>query len=386
MYDLKTCKICRTTKKITEFNKRAASKDGLDTKCRECYNKNKEILSGVKIKCSNCKKKKPEERFTKKQDTCNTCFDIAEAEELLKTGQKLCPTCKNVKITDEFGFRSDTRDKLRNQCKECEKVTRSKYVPQLIDNLPENKVCSKCKINKPITEYHKSPDSIIGVRSDCKICVKIYTDNFRKDNPYQKRDLSSEERDELNTKRRYYRNKNKEVLSAKNREYYSKNKDKAVNYRKTYFSKNRERLNEIEKDRMKNDLSFRLRKRLGNTIRNCFRGACEGNFKKANKTVNILNCSLLFFKGHIEDQFLDWMNWENHGNCKTNEFNCTFDFDHIIPISYAKTEEEIYLLNHWSNFQPLCSKVNRDIKKAIVYPCSNLELGITFWENRWEYT
>jgi 5-methylcytosine-specific restriction endonuclease McrA len=66
-------------------------------------------------------------------------------------------------------------------------------------------------------------------------------------------------------------------------------------------------------------------------------------------------------------------------------FGKEYDIDHIIPTSYAKTEEEMYLLNHWSNFQPLCSKVNRDVKKANVYPCTNLELGITFWEDRWEY-
>ena len=37
--------------------------------------------------------------------------------------------------------------------------------------------------------------------------------------------------------------------------------------------------------------------------------------------------------------------------------------DHIIPLSSAKTEEELYKLCHYTNLQPLCSKVNRDIKK-----------------------
>ena len=36
---------------------------------------------------------------------------------------------------------------------------------------------------------------------------------------------------------------------------------------------------------------------------------------------------------------------------------------HIIPLSSAKTEEELVKLNHYVNLQPLCSKVNRDIKK-----------------------
>jgi hypothetical protein len=38
--------------------------------------------------------------------------------------------------------------------------------------------------------------------------------------------------------------------------------------------------------------------------------------------------------------------------------------------SKCKSEEELVKLNHFSNLQPLCSKINRDIKK------DNLEYGI----------
>ena len=43
------------------------------------------------------------------------------------------------------------------------------------------------------------------------------------------------------------------------------------------------------------------------------------------------------------------MNWVNYGE---------WHIDHIIPISYAKSELEIYELNHYSNLQPLWSKDN----------------------------
>ncbi len=36
----------------------------------------------------------------------------------------------------------------------------------------------------------------------------------------------------------------------------------------------------------------------------------------------------------------------------------------IIPISSPKTEEDIIALNHYTNLQPLCSKINRHIKKG----------------------
>jgi hypothetical protein len=56
------------------------------------------------------------------------------------------------------------------------------------------------------------------------------------------------------------------------------------------------------------------------------------------------------------------MSWNNYG-LYNGEFYFGCDLDHIIPISSAKSEEEILKLNNFNNFQPLCSKINRDIKK-----------------------
>ena len=103
-----------------------------------------------------------------------------------------------------------------------------------------------------------------------------------------------------------------------------------------------------------------------------------GSNSKRKKSLEILGCSFEDFKNHIELQFESWMSWENRGNItKITRLNYSWDLDHIIPLSTAKTEEDLYLLNHWSNFQPLCSFKNRYIKKAKMYPVTNLELKIT---------
>ena len=62
------------------------------------------------------------------------------------------------------------------------------------------------------------------------------------------------------------------------------------------------------------------------------------------------------------------MTWENRG-LYNGDFDFGWDIDHVIPLSSTKTEEELIKLNHYTNLQPLCSKVNRDIKK------NNLEYG-----------
>ena len=61
------------------------------------------------------------------------------------------------------------------------------------------------------------------------------------------------------------------------------------------------------------------------------------------------------------------MNWDNYGNPKDGiyELNKNWDLDHVIPSSKAKTEEEIIMLNHYKNFQPLCSFHNRFVKRNI---------------------
>ena len=50
------------------------------------------------------------------------------------------------------------------------------------------------------------------------------------------------------------------------------------------------------------------------------------------------------FKSHIENQFTEGMSCENYGE---------WYLDHKTPISWVETEEQVYKLNKYTNFQPL---------------------------------
>ena len=45
----------------------------------------------------------------------------------------------------------------------------------------EEKICSKCKIVKPITEFHKNSYRKVGYRSDCKDCKKLLSKKYREE-------------------------------------------------------------------------------------------------------------------------------------------------------------------------------------------------------------
>ena len=126
--------------------------------------------------------------------------------------------------------------------------------------------------------------------------------------------------------------------------------------------------NEYRKNKRKNDILFKLKDNIRCIIR--FSYVSKG-YKKNSKTFEILGCSYEEFRVYIESKFEPWMTWDNHG-CYTGEYNETWQYDHIIPISSALTEGEIIKLNHYTNFQPLCSRINLEKSNKInMFAASN---------------
>ena len=201
----------------------------------------------------------------------------------------------------------------------------------------ETKVCNKCNVDKDVTEFY------IG-RRRCKLC---YNKHKKKSTP--------EQREEYNRrcKEKYYENHEEEL--EKSKLWKKRNPEKVVEYRRGYMSG-------YEKNRMENDPIYSVRCSVRNLIK-C--SIYHKGYTKKSRTFEILGCSYKEFKEHIESQFEDWMNWDNYG-IYNGKGNCGWEYDHIVPVSSAKCEEDIIRLNHHSNIQPLCSYVNRCVKRDIV--------------------
>lgn len=158
------------------------------------------------------------------------------------------------------------------------------------------------------------------------------------------------------------------VLNNPNKNYERNNGSKAKERNKRWYNDNKDKIKDIrnryKKKKYNSDPLFKL----SENVRNLIRASLNSIGKKKNtKTELILGCSFEEFKTHIESLWQPWMNWDNKGNPKDGiyEPNKTWDIDHIIPSSSAITEEDVFSLNHYSNYQPLCTYYNRFIKRNL---------------------
>jgi len=188
------------------------------------------------------------------------------------------------------------------------------------------KICSKCFIEKPVTEFYKRGRDY---KSHCKECSSLYG-------------------------KKYY-SENKEKHSLKMVEHYQSNIDEYKLNHKTYRENNKDKINEIakiyNKNKRNNDILFKLKHNLRVRIREYLKSK---NITKTNKTFDFVGCSPELLKNHLEGKFEGGMTWENYGK---------WEIDHKIPLSHATDVNELYKLNYYLNLQPMWKHDN--IKKGI---------------------
>jgi len=214
----------------------------------------------------------------------------------------------------------------------------------------ETKVCIKCNTEKDVTEFYKNNSAKDKLTYYCKICVRWYVEDSKKKNRGRYLELKKKNRE-----------KHSEHISEYGKKWYIKNKGD-TKFKAFRREERREYEREYKKKRYHSDILYKLSDIISSAIRLSLN---EKGYTKKCRTYRILGCTYEEFKEHIESQWEDWMSWDNHGKYN-GEGNCGWDLDHIIPVSSAKCEEDIIRLNHHSNIQPLCSYVNRHVKRDIV--------------------
>lgn len=261
---------------------------------------------------------------------------------------KLCKLCNTEKDIIFFNIDNSKPDGYNPNCKECRKIWRKRNKDKISEYNKEYMISNKdyfkdyYKDNKEEISKYKSL-----YRSENKDSISLYNEKYREDNKEEISKYQSLYRSENKDYYVKYREENIENIRLREKEYYILNRDRKNNY-----------INKYNRDRKDIDNLFKISCNLRSYISNSLK--CKNK-----KTEHILGISFDEFKNYLESKFEYWMNWENYGRYNgTIEFG--WDIDHIIPLSSAKTEEDLYKLFYYTNLQPLCSKTNRYIKRDII--------------------
>jgi hypothetical protein len=325
----KKCCRCGQNKKLNKFWKCKKAKDGLNSRCAECsLLKNDE--KRVKQSLLNKQLKEEEKLKLKKEKELRVSLII----------DKKCFKCGETKLVDDFYKNDDSKDGYFNNCKKCElkigfdrkedKFLHKKYIK--IDK----KVCKICDFEKPVEEFRIAKNGKDGYQNKCKLCQRIHEKELLiKSSPEQKENRNKSQSD-----------------------WYFKKREEDPTYGTKYDKDKRK----VYKDNKRlTDPLFKLRESISNLIRVSI---TSGGYTKTSRTYQILGCDWVEFKIYIESLWEPWMTWENYGKYKNKTPYFGWDFDHIIPVSTGMNEEEILRLNHYLNFQPLCSYINSNIKNG----------------------
>jgi len=224
---------------------------------------------------------------------------------------KKCSVCKIEKPLSEFGSLKSNKDGLRYDCKNCKK---------------ERSRLDRLKNKKPKKEKYSYPYRTIF----CMECGVEHSGNFSHTVRF-----CSEECSQQSIKRSNRQSSSKRTMNDEQKE-----RSKVTKLKSYHKLKHSEKKKEYQKN-----YSQRLEVRIKNALRARVKKSLKTS-QKNTRTNEIVGCSIDELKTHIKNQFQQGMTWENW-----SQFG--WHLDHIIPLSSANNEDEMYKLCHYTNLQPL---------------------------------
>lgn len=242
---------------------------------------------------------------------------------------KKCCACNIEKPLTEFGSLKSTKDGHRYDCRDCKRERSAK---------------DRLKNKKPKKKNYSYPFRTI-ICGDCGI---IHTGHFSHMTKFCSEECSQKSINRSNiiskSKSGWVEKNIDQVRETKLKSYHKlKNLPKKKEYQKMY--------SQILEVRLRNALRARIKKTLKTT-------------QKTTSTTELVGCSIEQLKKHIEKKFSEGMNWENWSQYG-------WHLDHIIPLSSAKTKEEMESLCHYKNLQPLWWRDNLSKSDKIIENTDN---------------
>lgn len=279
--------------------------------------------------------------------------------EEIKT--KICSKCKIEKDITEFFNRKERKSGYRSECKKCTNIKKKQLRKSPIPK-EGYRFCSKCKQELPVTNFFIRNKLKKLYVSYCKVCShNRYIETKNKYKETRKNYLKKNQDRLKKCRKNYIENyeKNhlltyKEYVNSKAKKYRDKNRNKVKITNKKYSDKRRllGLSAKYDRDRRKTNLNYKL---LCNLRRRIKYALCGKN--KSKSTMLLIGCSIEELKIHLQQTAIknSYLNF-NIENYSSKEYH----IDHIIPCCAFNMSCSFHqkLCFNWSNLQILSAKDN----------------------------
>lgn len=215
----------------------------------------------------------------------------------------------------------------------------------------DEKICSKCSINQPISnfEYRKDNDKY---RNACRTCTKAMNKEYRK-TFVPGANARKEELKKKPQRTCLTCNIEKDVEEFAMRSDTNERRNQCILCRNAYvaeFKRAPEAKVQIAKnlkERRETDENYKLRNYLRTRVKHL---ATHPEINSI-KMIEMTGCSIQEFRSHISKQFKKGMSWD---------IPDSFQLDHIIPCAHfdLSKEEDKKRCFHYTNYQPLTPEEN----------------------------
>lgn len=174
---------------------------------------------------------------------------------------KICRSCKIIKSARDFHSAPRNLDGMASFCKKCIIIRYEKDLSKItirLENLEQNynrngvcgKICSECKIDKPLTDFSPNKNGLYGKQSKCRSCHTKKYDNSDNRKKYKK-EWQIKNKDIANEATKRWRNRNPDKAKSSKRIWAKNNPDKVRLHKLAHKHKRRLLLN----DGRRNDLT-----------------------------------------------------------------------------------------------------------------------------------
>ncbi len=245
---------------------------------------------------------------------------------------KICNKCNINKPLSDYELRADT-GKYRNTCRECRKKYVKKWHNENQDHIKQYREDNKEYIQARAKKYYKEHQEH----------SKEYSKTFRQEHKGYYTEYNKQ-----------YKQEHKDEISDYNKQYNELNNDAIKQYKKEYHKANRSKENEYaithNKQRRQNEPLYKLKVQLRHLI---YHSLERKGFTKKSHTYEIIGTDYDTFYKHLLKTYKNNYGYEWDGKENVH-------IDHVIPLATAKTNEDVIRLCHYTNLQLLKPDDNLD--------------------------